>query len=131
MRAMDAALKALAEPRRREILRIVWSREVAASDIAAHFDVTRSAISQHLSVLKDADLVSERREGTRRYYRARTETIDELRAFLDDYWTTGLSRLRDAAERASGRTGSMSKPRAVTSEHASVIAEAPRRKKRR
>jgi DNA-binding transcriptional ArsR family regulator len=95
---MDAALKALAEPRRREILRIVWSREVAASDIAAHFDVTRSAISQHLSVLKEADLVSERREGTRRYYRARSDTMEELRAFLDDYWTTGLNRLRDAAE---------------------------------
>jgi DNA-binding transcriptional ArsR family regulator len=95
---MDAALKALAEPRRREILRIVWSREVAASDIAAHFDVTRSAISQHLAVLKEADLVSERREGTRRYYRARTETMDELRAFLDDYWTSGLTRLKAAAE---------------------------------
>jgi DNA-binding transcriptional ArsR family regulator len=100
---MDAALKALAEPRRREILRIVWSREVAASDIAAHFDVTRSAISQHLSVLKEADLVSERREGTRRYYRARTETMEELRAFLDDYWTTGLNRLRDAAEASQKR----------------------------
>lgn len=97
---MDAALKALAEPRRREILRIVWSREVAASDIAAHFDVTRSAISQHLTVLKEADLVSERREGTRRYYRARTDTMAELRAFLDDYWTSGLNRLRDAAEAA-------------------------------
>ena len=100
---MDAALKALAEPRRREILRIVWSREVAASDIAAHFDVTRSAISQHLAVLKEANLVSERREGTRRYYRARPETMNELRAFLDDYWTTGLNRLRDAAEASQKR----------------------------
>src|SRR5258708_25189234 len=102
---MDAAVKALAEPRRREILRIVWQREVAASDIAAHFDVTRSAISQHLSVLRQADLVSERREGTHRYYRARTETVAELRAFLDDYWTTGLSRLRDAAEAAERANG--------------------------
>ena len=128
---MDAALKALAEPRRREILRIVWSREVAASDIAAHFDVTRSAISQHLSVLKEADLVSERREGTRRYYRARTETMEELRAFLDDYWTTGLNRLRDAAEameQASGRRRPAPKLRAATSEHATVITE--RKKKR-
>ena len=100
---MDAALKALAEPRRREILRIVWDREVAASDIAAHFDVTRSAISQHLTVLKEADHVTERREGTRRYYRARTETIDELRAFLDQYWTTGLARLKAAAESTQRR----------------------------
>jgi DNA-binding transcriptional ArsR family regulator len=95
---VDAALKALAEPRRREILRIVWNREVGASEIAAHFDVTRSAISQHLAVLRQADLVTERRDGTHRYYRARPETVAELRTFLDDYWTSGLARLRDVAE---------------------------------
>ena len=48
---MDAALKALAEPRRRDILRLVWSQELAAGEIAARFDVTRPAISQHLRVL--------------------------------------------------------------------------------
>ena len=103
---MDAAIKALAEPRRREILRLVWDRERAAGEIAAHFDVTRPAISQHLSVLREADLVTERREGTRRLYRARPETMEELRRFLDDFWTGGLGRLRDAAEaaeRAKGR----------------------------
>ena len=69
---MDAALKAIAEPRRREILRLVWSRELPATEIAEHFGgVTRSAISQHLGVLKAAGLVNERREGTRRLYRAR------------------------------------------------------------
>lgn len=98
---MDAALKALAEPRRRAILRLVWSEELPASDIALRFaDVTRPAISQHLSVLKDANLVSERREGTRRIYRANPATMAELRAFLDDYWTSGLERLRDVAEAA-------------------------------
>lgn len=131
MRRMDAALKALAEPRRREILRIVWNREVAASDIAAHFDVTRSAISQHLSVLRQADLVSERREGTHRYYRARTETVAELRAFLDDYWTSGLARLKAAAEQASGRRRTVPQPRAATSEHATMRAETTQRRKRR
>lgn len=96
---MDAALKALAEPRRREIVRLVWVREMPATAIADHFgDVTRSAISQHLGVLKDAGLVSERRDGTRRLYRARHEEMKRLRDFLDDYWTTGLERLRDAAE---------------------------------
>lgn len=96
---MDAALKALAEPRRREILRLVWSQELPATDIADRFrDVSRPAISQHLAVLKEADLVSERRDGTRRLYRANTQTMAELRAFLDDYWTSGLERLRDAAE---------------------------------
>ena len=101
---MDTALKALAEPRRREIVRLVWTREMAASDIAVHFgDVTRSAISQHLGVLREAALVSERRDGTRRLYRARPETMEELRRFLDDYWTGGLERLRDVAEAAERR----------------------------
>jgi len=99
--AVDAALKALAEPRRREILRLVWSHELAATAIADHFsDVTRSAISQHLGVLKAAGLVSERRDGTRRLYRADRGEMTELRRFLDDYWTSGLERLRDVAESA-------------------------------
>ena len=98
---VDAALKAIAEPRRREILRLVWSRELPATEIAEHFSgVTRSAISQHLGVLRAAGLVSERREGTRRLYQARPEEMRKLREFLDDFWTTGLERLRDAAEAA-------------------------------
>ena len=98
---MDAALKALAEPRRREILRLVWARELPATEIADQFgDVTRSAISQHLSVLKDAGLVHERRDGTRRLYRAERDEMKKLRRFLDEYWTSGLERLRDVAEAA-------------------------------
>lgn len=98
---VDAALKALAEPRRREILRLVWRDELAATDIADHFrEVTRSAISQHLGVLKAAGLVTERRDGTRRLYRAEQDEMKKLRTFLDDYWTTGLERLRDVAEAA-------------------------------
>jgi DNA-binding transcriptional ArsR family regulator len=98
---VDAALKALAEPRRREILRLVWTEELPASDIAERFrDVTRSAISQHLGVLREAQLVIERREGTRRLYRADREEVANLRAYLDEYWTSGLERLRDVAEAA-------------------------------
>jgi len=98
---VDAALKALAEPRRREILRLVWSQERPASDIADHFrDVSRPAISQHLGVLKDAGLLTERRDGTRRLYRADRDEMKKLRDFLDDYWTSGLERLRDVAEAA-------------------------------
>jgi DNA-binding transcriptional ArsR family regulator len=101
---VDAALKALAEPRRRAILRLVWSQELPATDIAEQFrDVTRPAISQHLAVLKEANLVTERRDGVRRLYRANTDTMAELRAFLDDYWTSGLERLRDVAEAAQER----------------------------
>jgi DNA-binding transcriptional ArsR family regulator len=110
---VDAALKALAEPRRRAILRLVWSQELPATEIADQFrEVTRPAISQHLAVLKDANLVSERRDGTRRLYRANTQTMAELRAFLDDYWTTGLERLRDVAEAAETRKRA-SKPAAA------------------
>ncbi len=98
---MEAALKALAEPRRREILRLVWSEELPAAAIAARFtEVTRSAISQHLGVLREAGLVVERREGTRRLYRSNHDEMAKLRIFLDDYWTNGLERLRDVAEAA-------------------------------
>ena len=95
---MEDIARAIAQPRRREILRLVRDRELAAGEIAAHFDVTRPAVSQHLSVLREAGLVTERREGTRRLYRARPEGLQELREFLDGFWGFGLQRLRRAAE---------------------------------
>ena len=95
---MEAALQAIAEPRRREILRLVWSQELPAGEIARQFEVTRPAISQHLRVLKEAGLVAERRDGTRRLYRARPEGLAELRAFFEGLWDDGLERLRLAAE---------------------------------
>jgi DNA-binding transcriptional ArsR family regulator len=102
---MDSALKAIAEPRRREILRLVWSDELPATDIASHFsEVTRSAVSQHLGVLREAQLITERRDGTRRLYRADHGEMARLRRFLDEYWTDGLLRLRDAAEAAERAT---------------------------
>ena len=94
---MDA-LQVVAEPHRREILRLVWTTELAAGEIASHFDVTRPAISQHLRVLKEAGLVSERRDGTKRLYRARPESIAELRAYLESYWDENLRLLKQAAE---------------------------------
>lgn len=96
--AVDAALQAIAEPRRREILRLVWRNELPAGVIASHFSVTRPAISQHLRVLKEAGLVDERRDGTRRLYRARPEGLAELRAFFESFWDDSLDRLREAAE---------------------------------
>jgi len=95
---MDAAVRAIAEPRRRQILALVATRERSAGEIASHFDVTRPAISQHLSVLKDAGLVVERREGTRRLYIARPQGLAELRSFLETFWGAGLRRLKHAAE---------------------------------
>ena len=95
---MQTVIQAISEPNRREILRLVRDRELAAGEIAARFDVTRTAISQHLTVLKNAGLVSERREGTRRLYRARPEALAELRSFLDGFWEDSLERLKLAAE---------------------------------
>src|SRR5207248_11539663 len=96
---MEAALKALAGPRRRQILPLVRDGELSAGEIAAHFDVTRPAVSQHLSVLKEAGLVSERRNGTRRLYRARPEGLAELKEFLEEFWDERLSALKREAER--------------------------------
>ena len=96
--AVDSAVRAIAEPRRREILRLVRDRELSAGEIASRFDVTRPAVSQHLSVLRDSGLLSERRDGTRRLYRARPEGMAELRAYLDDFWSDRLERLELAAE---------------------------------
>ncbi|HKV44786.1 MAG TPA: metalloregulator ArsR/SmtB family transcription factor [bacterium] len=95
---MEDAIRALAEPRRREILRLVQSSELSAGEIASHFDVTRPAISQHIAVLKHAGLVTERRAGTRRLYRARPEGLEELREFLEGFWDHTLTLLKHAAE---------------------------------
>ena len=104
---MEAALRAIAEPRRRQILRLVGEGELSAGEIASHFDVTRSAVSQHLRVLKDAGLLTERRNGTRRIYRVRPEGLAELREFIDGFWDVNLSALkREAeAEERRGRAG--------------------------
>jgi DNA-binding transcriptional ArsR family regulator len=95
---VQTAIQALAEPRRREILQLIRERELTAGEIASGFDVTRPAISQHLGVLKEAGLVSERREGTRRFYRARPEGLKELREFLEGFWSFTLQQLKREAE---------------------------------
>ena len=102
MELIDLTLKALAEPRRREILRLVAADELAAGEIAAAFDVTRTAVSQHLTVLKEARLLDERRDGTRRLYRARPEGLAELRRFLDDMWAESLTVARRLVEADRG-----------------------------
>jgi DNA-binding transcriptional ArsR family regulator len=101
---MEDALKAIAEPRRREILRLVRGGELTAGQIAAHFEVTRPAVSQHLRVLKDAGLLDERRDGARRLYRARPEGLAGLRDHLEDLWGESLQRLRYEAEKEERRT---------------------------
>src|SRR5215471_5606342 len=95
---MEAALKAIAGPRRRQILRLVLGGELSAGEIAAQFDISAPAVSQHLGVLKEAGLVSERRNGTRRLYRARPEGLAELKEFLEDFWSERLEALKREAE---------------------------------
>lgn len=95
---MEVALKAIAEPRRRQILSLVRDEELSAGEIASHFDVSRPAVSQHLTVLKEAGLIDERRDGTRRLYRARPEGLVELKEFLDGFWDERLAKLKRIAE---------------------------------
>ena len=95
---MEAALRAIAEPRRRTILRLVGEEELSAGEIAAHFEVTRPAISQHLTILKNAGLVAERRQGPKRLYRVRREGLADVRAYLDGFWAESLDRLKAEAE---------------------------------
>jgi DNA-binding transcriptional ArsR family regulator len=94
----------LAEPRRRDVLTLLADQERTAGDIAAHFDVTRQAVSQHLRILLAAGLIGERREGVRRWYRARPEGLAEVRAYVEAMWPNALEALKTAAERehASG-----------------------------
>ena len=103
--AADEALRAIAEPRRRAILKLVAHDELAAGQIAEAFDITRTAVSQHLTVLKNAGLLTERREGTRRLYRARAEGLAGVREFLDDLWAGSLDAARAIAEAERGITG--------------------------
>ena len=100
---MEAALRAIAEPRRRRILELVRERELSAGEIASQFEITRPAISQHLGVLKEAGLVDERRNGTRRLYRARPQGLAELKTFLDAFWDAKLEALQREAEREEAR----------------------------
>jgi DNA-binding transcriptional ArsR family regulator len=96
---VDAALRAIAEPHRRAILRLVGDDEMAAGEIASHFELSRPAVSQHLRVLVDAGLLESRRDATRVIYRARPEGLADLREYLEVFWSTGLRRLKRAVER--------------------------------
>jgi DNA-binding transcriptional ArsR family regulator len=107
---MEAAIRALAEPRRRKILELVRDGELTAGEIASAFEITRPAVSQHLTVLKHAGLLEERREGTRRLYRARAEGLAGVRQFIETFWAGRLERLRLAAEHEEGRRRSGSSP---------------------
>lgn len=102
---MDVILRAIVEPRRRDILQLVQREERTSGDIASHFpDVTRPAISQHLKVLQDAGLLTVRREGTKRLYQAVPERLAELRRYLEGFWDDRLQLLAREAEAEERRS---------------------------
>ena len=94
------ALQVIASPRRLRILELVWDADLSAGEIAAQFDVSWPAISQHLTVLKTAGFVRERREGTSRIYRADQAALGSLRAVVEEHWRNSLTRLKSLAEAA-------------------------------
>ena len=97
---MDEALRAVADPTRRAILRLVRDDELPAGEIAQRFPtMSRPAVSQHLRVLVECGLVDVRPEGNRRFYRWRREGLRDAAAFLEEMWSTGLARLKASAER--------------------------------
>lgn len=104
----DALFRALAEPNRRAILRLVKNEPRAVGEIAEHFSISQQAVSQHLRVLKEADLVVEARAGTRRLYAVRPDGLRGVRQFVEELWPAGLARLKDVVEadrrRASDRS---------------------------
>jgi DNA-binding transcriptional ArsR family regulator len=91
-------LQVIAAPQRLRILELTWDRELPAGDIAAQFDVSWSAVSQHLSILKTAGFVVERRQGTSRIYRADKAAMGSLRTAVEDHWRRGLGRVKELAE---------------------------------
>ena len=97
--------EAIAQPKRREILRLLAAGEMSAGEVASRFEITQPAISQHLKVLKETGLVSERREGTRRLYSVRPEGLGDLHSFLAQVLPSSLERLKEAAEREERSAG--------------------------
>jgi DNA-binding transcriptional ArsR family regulator len=97
MTAVDA-LQVIGEPRRREILRLVWDRELSAGEIASRFDVTFGAVSQHLGVLRDAGFVRVRRAGNQRFYVADRTSLGPFVTALEAMWSASLDRLAAAVE---------------------------------
>jgi DNA-binding transcriptional ArsR family regulator len=95
---VEQLLKAIADPRRQQILRLVWGQERTAGEVAANFDVSRPAVSKHLRILREAGLIEERRSGTQRLYRARQERLADVHGFLESFWDDGLAAVKHSAE---------------------------------
>ena len=98
MIAVVDALQVIAAPRRLQILGLVWERELSAGEIARQFDVTWGAVSQHLTTLRRAGFLIERREGKGRYYSVDKDALGVLQVVVEEHWRASLSRLKMLAE---------------------------------
>jgi len=103
MTAASVLLDALAEPTRRTIVERLADHPAAVSELARDLPITRSAVSQHLQVLKSVGLVTDRAVGTRRIYTVDPDALAILRAYFDAFWTRSLATFRDAAEQLEDR----------------------------
>ena len=97
-------LQLITEPTRRQILRLIWDRELRSGEVANAFDVSFGAVSQHLALLREAGFVNMRKDGNRRLYRADKKALGPLGAVLQSMWSTSLDSLvatveADAAKR--------------------------------
>jgi DNA-binding transcriptional ArsR family regulator len=101
----EVALRALADPRRRQMLELVWDRERSPSELAVRCRLSRPAASQHLKVLREAGLVDVRLEGNRRFYRTRPAHLAQLRALLDEFWGGRLAALQAELTAAAPEAG--------------------------
>lgn len=99
----EAGLRALAHPVRRRLLRLVWDAERTSTELAAETGLSKPAASQHLKILRDADLVAVRVDANRRWYRTRRNRLSEVRALIDAFWDDRLDALTEAAEEADSR----------------------------
>jgi DNA-binding transcriptional ArsR family regulator len=115
---MDAVLHAIASPRRREILRLVWDRELPAGAIAeAMPDVTFGAVSLHLRTLTEAGLVTARAVHRHRFYRAQPEALGPVRKVLERMWDDALWKLKLAAELEQTRRGPLPRKKGARRRH--------------
>lgn len=101
--AYGQALQALGDPTRRAVLEELREGPRAVGEIASRLPVSRPAVSQHLRVLKEAGLVTERQNGTRHLYRVDPDGLAELRDYVEGFWEEALASFKAAAEKEEGR----------------------------
>jgi DNA-binding transcriptional ArsR family regulator len=99
--AQQALLDAVASPRRREILRLVWTRELSSGDITAQIQASWPSVSRSLRALREAGVVRERRDGQQRLYKANREALKPLEKFLTQMWETGLDTIARDVDKKS------------------------------